>query len=241
MHRDQRSGTLPALYTLAALLVCIAAIAPAAAGAVEAQADITGDVRWEGTVEVRGTVRVRDGATLLIMPGTTVRFAAASPDAPDKTALRVEGALVAQGTPTRPILFTSAAQKPAPGDWWGIDFERANERPNRLQHCRIEYATQAIHGTYSPLLLEDVEVHASVVGLYADRELSGGSFQCDFSGNGTGVLYHQNAGFALENSQVRDSAGAGIACVLGSSPKILANRVTGNATVGVSCVQGSSP
>lgn len=81
--------------------------------------------------------------TLTIEPGVTIKFTPG-------TALEIEhwtsdedpaaGALVAVGTPERPIVFTSAAPDPAPGDWIGLWYGSVPAAHNRLEHARIEYA-----------------------------------------------------------------------------------------------------
>ncbi|WP_172684080.1 fibronectin type III domain-containing protein, partial [Desulfosarcina cetonica] len=96
--------------------------------------NITTNTTW--TVEnspyvVTGNVTVRDSgsngntATLTIEPGVEVRFESG-------TGLYIgyryysrcyHGALSAQGTSVEPILFTSNADVPAPGDWRGIVFQ----------------------------------------------------------------------------------------------------------------------
>jgi hypothetical protein len=53
--------------------------------------------------------------TLTIQPGVVVQFASGG-------WLEVDGTLVAQGTPTNPISFTSSAPTPAPGDWGYLYF-----------------------------------------------------------------------------------------------------------------------
>ncbi|MBI5913796.1 MAG: cell shape-determining protein MreB, partial [Bacteroidetes bacterium] len=82
-------------------------------------ADITTNTTWTNNniyLLQGGCLYVRDGVTLTIEPGTVIRGEAA--------ALIVQrGAkLMAEGTPTQPIVFTSnkPAGQRAPGDWGGI-------------------------------------------------------------------------------------------------------------------------
>jgi len=62
------------------------------------------------------SVQVMNGATLTIEPGVTVKFGTGR-------ALSVSGGLVARGTAQLPIVFTSNAASPKPGDWGYIKFE----------------------------------------------------------------------------------------------------------------------
>ncbi|MGD8297149.1 MAG: right-handed parallel beta-helix repeat-containing protein, partial [Desulfobacterales bacterium] len=81
--------------------------------------------------------------TLTIEPGVQVRF---NPG----TGLIVGigfhsiagyyGALFAQGTAASPIIFTSNAASPAPGDWKGIYFRNeTHDAATLLEHCIVEY------------------------------------------------------------------------------------------------------
>lgn len=83
------------------------------------QGDITQDTTWtpDKVYVLSGAVFVRAGATLTILPGTTIRGL-------DRSFLVIDrGArIVAEGTPTNPIVFTSA-QEPgsrSPRDWGGV-------------------------------------------------------------------------------------------------------------------------
>jgi len=76
---------------------------------------------------------------LTIEPGVTLRFAPAgrlyvgNPLAP-------VGSVSAVGTEAEPITFTSAAAKPAAGDWWGIYiFDTPDER-TEFDHVVVEFA-----------------------------------------------------------------------------------------------------
>jgi len=81
-------------------------------------------------------------ATLTIEPGVTLRFkkdaeliveGAASTDP-------ARGALIAQGTAAKPIVFTSAAPTPAAGDWIGISFNSVPNPNDKLDNVRVEWA-----------------------------------------------------------------------------------------------------
>lgn len=90
---------------------------PADRPEVELSGDIDADASLpcSRSYHLAGVVRVLAPATLTIAPGTIVRGG-------DGSALVVEpgGRLVAEGRPDAPIVFTSAAETPAPGDWGGV-------------------------------------------------------------------------------------------------------------------------
>lgn len=91
-------------------------------------------------------VDIQPGVVLTIEPGVEVRFEAGGK-------IQVNGQLVAQGTASEPIRFTSNAAEPAPGDWENIEFTETaapttiDEQGNYisgsvLSHCIIEHAGQ---------------------------------------------------------------------------------------------------
>ena len=78
-------------------------------------------------------------AVLTILPGVTMLF-------PPGGSLNINassygGALIAVGTPTRPIVFTSdKGRASAAGDWFGIGFDGQLAPQSVMQYVRIEFA-----------------------------------------------------------------------------------------------------
>ncbi|MFW5805842.1 MAG: hypothetical protein ACOCVX_04870 [Bacteroidales bacterium] len=81
--------------------------------------DISENVTLEKntTYELDGAVHVQDGATIIIEEGVTIEA-----DASKTSYLLIEqgGKINASGTASKPIVFTSNAASPEPGDWGGI-------------------------------------------------------------------------------------------------------------------------
>lgn len=84
-------------------------------GNITTTTTLTADKEWT----LKGYVYVKEGATLIIQPGTVIKS-----DIAEKGALCIErGAkILAEGTPSKPIVFTSgkSAGERSPGDWGGI-------------------------------------------------------------------------------------------------------------------------
>lgn len=84
-------------------------------GNITTTTTLTSDKEWT----LKGYVYVKDGATLIIQPGTVIKS-----DIAEKGALCIErGAkILAEGTAQKPIVFTSGkvAGERSPGDWGGI-------------------------------------------------------------------------------------------------------------------------
>jgi len=106
-------------------LCALVVLATLAAGYAETSVcgPITSDSVWSpkgNPYVVTCVVVIAKGARLTIEPGVEVRFK-------KRVHLKVDGGLVAQGTEVLPILFTSSAETPYPGDWGGIVFSPDSE------------------------------------------------------------------------------------------------------------------
>ena len=88
---------------------------------------------WEGYVSFTKDYIVENGETLVIMPGTVVRFASGF-------GLIVDGGtLLAEGTESEMITFTSfEPESSGNDDWGGISFYNANKDTSRVSWCEIE-------------------------------------------------------------------------------------------------------
>lgn len=98
-----------------------------------------------GTYLLKGWVYVADGATLTIPAGTVIKG-----DKDTKAALIVEpgGKLIANGTATDPIVFTSeqAAGSRRPGDWGGLIICGKAPNNNGVLAQQIEGGPRTKHG-----------------------------------------------------------------------------------------------
>jgi hypothetical protein len=145
--------------------------------AFTASGPITASTMWTENVLVTGDVTVTRGVTLTIAPGVTVFFAAHSDDQaagywPNKSELHVFGTLIAEGTPTAPIYFTSNAAVKAIGDWGAVAI-RVGSTTSSLSNCVVHHAQHGLH-FYS---------YNDGVG----GTLSGTVSNCRISHNGSGV------------------------------------------------------
>jgi parallel beta-helix repeat protein len=113
------------------------------------------DTTWSGTVLITGRTVVKKGATLTILPGTTVSFAWTDEDGNriGDGELNVEGRLVARGTRESMITFTSARKNPEKKDWTYVMLSM--NRDSRVEHCLFEYAFTGLQAHLSTAVIRN--------------------------------------------------------------------------------------
>jgi len=98
--------------------------------------------------EVVDDVTIGQGITLTIEPGVTIRFNR-------ERDIYVNGALIANGTPTNKITFTANSAAPFPGYWGGIKFNASNiSTLSILNHCQFLYGGEGFASEYAPIALD---------------------------------------------------------------------------------------
>jgi hypothetical protein len=111
---------------------------------------------------VIGNVIVEPDVFLTIAPGVVVKFT-------NGTNLVIDGGLIAQGSSTNKITFTTNASTPTRGDW-GKVWIRGNGLSN-ISHCIVEYANEGIfYEATQPLFLSDTLLRLNVWGLKSNTE-----------------------------------------------------------------------
>ncbi len=104
--------------------------------------NVSTDINYDATMEagktytIDGTIYI-DGVTLTIEPGVTLKFT-------DNSSLvfgfHQEGAkLIAIGTPSQPIKFTSTNYYPNSGDWNNIKFTSGTGSGSTLKYCNFAF------------------------------------------------------------------------------------------------------
>jgi hypothetical protein len=104
-------------------------------------------------------------ATLTIEPGVTMQFRPRNVLEIAKT-----GTLVARGTAADPIVFTSSAASPAPGDWTGIQFLDVPSASSVIDHAQVMYAGDDYQSAGSSCSVEDSGARDSYAAIsFAER------------------------------------------------------------------------
>lgn len=179
------------------------------------------DREWKGNVPVRGVEIVPEGTTLVIHPGTKVRFAFLDKDGDGwgDAGLRVEGRILALGTRENPIVFEAGAGDGLPGRWGEILLE--SKESSAFRNCRFSGAQWALHSHFTSLRVES--------SLFRDNN-GGMKFRGDpveiygntFAGNGTAIRYWESSPEIISNS-IREN-GTGIFARLGSDSSLVRNN-----------------
>lgn len=126
-----------------------------------------------------GNVTVSTKTTLVVGPGTTIKFLSIGSPGTDPGELSVSGTLVASGTAAAPAIFTSpyddvagghcgcarAGVSPAPGDWYGIQVEGGGSAV--LDHAVVRYARNDVElpGTGGTAQVENSTLSNAGAGL----------------------------------------------------------------------------
>lgn len=144
----------------------------------------------KGTYLLKGWVYIADGAELTIEPGTVIKG-----DKDTKAAIIAErgGKLIAQGSQSEPIVFTSeqAAGSRKPGDWGGIIL--CGKATNNKEEQQIEGGPRSKHGGSNDAdnsgVLSYVRIEFAGYPFATDQEING--LTLGSVGNGTKIDHVQ--------------------------------------------------
>lgn len=95
-------------------------------------------VAEESPYTIQGEVKIARGGSLVLRPGVKLKFAKGS------SLVVAGGDFLALGEKGKEIVFTSAAEVPAPGDYLSALVVRSGEGRVALDHCRIHYASRGV-------------------------------------------------------------------------------------------------
>ena len=172
------------------------------AAKVDVSGSLTGNVNWTKNNDyyLDGYVYVEDGAVLTIEAGTVIRGYAG--DVQNASALIVKrgGKIMAIGTPSEPIIFTSEAdvdlQRPTTfrGEWGGVIILGKGTHNNPTNDNGIEGVPESEHAYYGGNIKDDnsgilrfVSIRHAGVELAPDEEING--LTLGAVGSGTTIEY----------------------------------------------------
>jgi len=190
--------------------------------------NITSDTTWTNSNSpyiVTATVHVLSGVTVTIEPGVTIKFNI-------NTGLNIDGKLVARGTDSQKILFTSNQLFPAPGDWGGIAFldgsidATVDDSENYLSGSIIEYSVVEYGGNDSSYIggaIQCINSSPYISNTIVHNNSAG-------QNNGGGIYLLSSDAYILHNEIYNNSAGRGGGLYIkwDSAPLIKENSITHN-------------
>ncbi|MCD4742219.1 MAG: right-handed parallel beta-helix repeat-containing protein, partial [Desulfobacteraceae bacterium] len=186
--------------------------------AIEVSGNIASDTTWtlaNSPYVVTGDIAIKHSshigiATLTIEPGVEIRFDPGTRltlGGTQSGGFRFYGALLAEGTEEQPIIFTSNAATPAPGDWDGIYFtNETNDAKTKLEYCKIEYGGQSTDANLymfnaSPTI-KNCEIASSIGhGIYLNTS-SPNIENCTINNNQKDGIYAANSSSATIASNI---------------------------------------
>ncbi len=202
-------------------------------------ADISADTTWSGDLTVDCRVIVREGATLTVAEGTTLRLGAGTFD--------VYGSLAVEGTTAHPVSFVRAGTQP----WGPLLFQSGygtRTRTLSLKHATLTGAgdpaaveTSTTMGaalvqeaTDTPVYVQDLTVDgASGVGLAMRGAFAAGSSALTVKGSGSYAMFvtFQHLGTVPSGTYAANAKPAILTGTAWRSPFSESTRITTDATI----------
>ncbi|MDP2938471.1 MAG: right-handed parallel beta-helix repeat-containing protein, partial [Candidatus Omnitrophota bacterium] len=148
---------------------------------------------------VVGSINVLQAITLTIEPGVQIKFAGSF-------SLTVNGSLIAQGTQTNPITFTSNRQTPAIGDWQQINFtDTSDDVTCIISYAIIEYSDQGIHTYRASPRIEQNTLQNNNRGIYCENSSSSAITNNTIINNAYGI-YTSGSLFNYPNPTINNNS-----------------------------------
>ena len=169
---------------------------------------------------VIGDINVPAGDSLIIEPGVTVKFL-------DYYSFTINGKLIAEGTETDSIRFTSGQAIANPGDWGNFKFDSDSDDSSVITYAKIEYAYSISCYGSSPTISNNTISKNSYCGIYCtDGSLATISNNTISNNTSTGISCYDSSP-TISNNTINNNE-YGIRCNHDSSPPISNNTISNN-------------
>ncbi len=192
------------------------------------------DEIWSGEIHVVGHVLIPEDITLTVEPGTVVKVKPfrGYKDLENCLSITVEGTILVNGTPDRPVRFTSDAPEPINGDWTGL--ELINSSDSAIRYAIVEFGRQGISGYNSDAVVSNCIVRwNNWEGVYFEYNSKPTITYNRIYENGyQGIALEQYIDANISYNTVRNNNECGIV-ILGSTAHLSHNVITDNKEFGV--------
>lgn len=215
---------------------------------LHAQTSVSGDIEANTTWNTAGSpytisaeVLIGSGVTLTIEPGVEVRFNTG-------TSLSIDGTLIADGTESDKILFTSSAASPEPGDWETIRFNNTANVGSVFNYVIVEYGGSGSGGSlisyrtgaYGFAITNSEFRFSSVHGIDLRASSPAISNSIFRDNGGYGVFSDLALNYEVTSSTVVRNTQGGIRIPINSTPTIYESVIDSNGT-GIYIDNGAIP
>jgi parallel beta-helix repeat protein len=205
---------------------------------------ITSDTTWTlsgSPVVILDSVTVTLGKTLTIEPGVVVRFNSG-------TTLVIAGKLVAAGTATNRIRFTSSLTSPLPGSWRNLTFLGSADVSSVVAYCLFEYGGSGTNGStiFYATGAPAIRIAHTTVWLSGGHGINVRSSSPRISAsiirsnNGYGIYSDLVTSVIIDSSIINSNVHGGIRIPINSSPTVTYCDVDSNG-IGIFIDNSSSP
>ena len=160
---------------------------------------------------VTDNILLQNGATLTIEPGVTIKMLS-------DTEFQVRGELIAQGTSSSKITFTSNASSPAAGDWGKLYFfDEATDASfsdntytggSILEYCIVEYAQELYTQSSAPYVHYSEFRYNSERGIKSEGSPGIRINNCDIHHNYKGIEI-SDSNSLIDYNTIRDNTPGG--------------------------------
>lgn len=244
------------IYVIFLLNLCL--VAPVWGGTISGSIHGTLSVSNSPYV-VTGDLLINAGDTLRIEPHCQLFFEEA-------TTFKVQGVLLAQGTATDSIYFSSNKSPQNPGDWQGIYFDKPANKSylsyvvisyastgitfdstdSEIKHSCIKFNTNGIDCSAGaqPLIESNQIIHNGNSGIRvtssSPRIIANKIFYNALEGFDSAIVFNWSSGGLLLQNQIAQNGNSGVDCDNDSNPDIINNTIIDNSGYGIS-LSYSSP
>ncbi|PIS30207.1 MAG: hypothetical protein COT43_02215 [Candidatus Marinimicrobia bacterium CG08_land_8_20_14_0_20_45_22] len=199
---------------------------------------ISSNTTWDKDVYVYGDLTVNSGVILTIDANVTVKESVVftvNPGAQLKFAsgkkITVNGTLIAQGTSSNHITFTSNDATPSAGDWYGIRFEDTSNDANCiLKYCDIQYAQYGVYCNRANPKIENNTLTNNNYGIYT--YFSSPDIKTNSINNNSTGIYGTNSSPYVYDNKISNNGTSGVEFWTLSQPVFYNNSFKDNGLIG---------